>query len=484
MKKKWKGKSRGTSSTRPPPREFLVRVMGSDGKSEAAIPIWIPLSIMASSTAQNAGQSEVISQAVAKAVIDYGDLVTKDYYDMHRPIDIIDEIATVSQKASHALIMAGGSSHAAMTVEKSILGGGVLLVPSLNSKQAIRLSRSESISDMEGRSKKQVSWLETVSVNTIPTIDTEDSRLSGKEISVIPPTDSSSVSTNNGGFQTFKPRNLLPQWEARSLSSSGTVDTGRTERSKFAPLMNLFLPVPEEQSNSGTYMGHLYTEDDTQNDSVAHTVASGRERKASMTHHYSRGHGAVTCGAKIFSGPSDVSSQSELLISGDGSTYLDSMSAIESINTNKDNQQIKAMVENGDTTNMSYDMSYNSAAQGTMTTRSIISMQSKNGDHCGVKCDDFRWPGICPDENRIQSDPTETKSAIILDAKPDHDEDQSVLAEDPSVLVECIEVTPTAVPVPEEICDQKRRSTIQKITLALGRLNCGRRTKKKGYADY
>eukprot|EP00578_Thalassiosira_sp_NH16_P031048 CAMPEP_0181077304 /NCGR_PEP_ID=MMETSP1071-20121207/881_1 /TAXON_ID=35127 /ORGANISM="Thalassiosira sp., Strain NH16" /LENGTH=691 /DNA_ID=CAMNT_0023158543 /DNA_START=343 /DNA_END=2418 /DNA_ORIENTATION=+ len=677
---KGKGNSRIASPTRPPPPGILVRVMGSDGKSEAAIPIWIPLSIMASSSAKNAGQSEEISQVVANAVIDYGNTITQDYYNSGGPIDIMAEITTLSRKASLALIMAGGSTYAANAVAKAIKGGGVLLASSLNSKQVIRLAGSESRNDMDktnmrnqsdpprtqnggergvhhvgtadddisdktslaGGSKKQVSWLETARVKTYTTSDTGGNPLSGKEIhfdssrkklrqgekfsgrpqacqpSLSTSTDSSSEYTNSVGCamvdvteelhgQTFRPLNLLPQWEAQTVSDSVSRHTGRSERSMFDPLMNLFLPIPEEQvepnknksrivgdavtsviatdednmsqpvagdgclamnvhwpgsegggsadrSNSrfekyseksinsieesvveasaaasytSTYNGTLHDEDITQGDSAVHTMVSNGKSKASQeasvtddtiasyqskvsrgvefaddktygsrtygtgfvtsdtrfddndtrTHNASLSnngtydclayetkglHGAVTCSGKKIMGTSDTFCQSEAL-SADGLVYLDN--TFRPINTNQDRQHTKIM---------SGGMSYNSALQGTASTGSILmAMQSINGGCCGVKYN------LCPDENAIQGNPTETKSVANFEPKLS-------LAENPYASVEDFEVTPAAIPAPAAVIDKRKESTIQKIVRSfgsLGRLNCACSTKKKELAS-
>lgn len=365
-------KKTSPAATPPPSPEFQVRVQGPDGKF-AEIPIWVPLSIMAASAARTAGANESIAQAVSEAVISHGNVIAqkRSRAGPSVSVDVMGEITLASRRASHVFMMAGGSQQAAHSVEEAMQGGGRLLVPSLNSNQAIKLDRSESRHDVEtnqrrGReslrtapgnnkdeergvhhvgsasklfpvfpddvsdnpSKQVVSWVEeTVTLGNDGNTYTGHMKggslkpLSGREIvldnskrsdessSIVqrqqkpqsrshPARQSGSNSSGTGestseyGYEdngccaemgeglvseddartfgsanydnrglllvgakiaaeelqglTFKPVNLLPQWEARSVSDTITCVTQQTGvHSTMAPFMNLFLPVPK-----------------------------------------------------------------------------------------------------------------------------------------------------------------------------------------------------------------------------------------------
>lgn len=182
-----------------------MTVQGPDGRS-VNIPIWIPLSIMAETAARNAGQSNSVAQAVAVAVIGHGNLIAQRQY-MASPntvgsTDVMGQITMAARRASHALVRAGGSPRAATVVEEAVVGGGALLVPSLSSKEVIRLeSRNDTesyhnvgeargIHDvgtvMNHSATKQVSWLvkpDTFGSASIRTGEcTSLQALSGKDI--------------------------------------------------------------------------------------------------------------------------------------------------------------------------------------------------------------------------------------------------------------------------------------------------------------
>lgn len=158
---------RQSSSAPPPVPEFQVRVQGPDGKSEAVMPIWVPLSIMASSATRTANQPEPVSQTVADAVIGHGNSLAQKRLraisgTSSFRVDVLGQISIASQKASQALVNAGGSRHAANAVEEAIKGGGKLLIPSLNSRETIRLNQSgsESRNDAETMERRRGSALD------------------------------------------------------------------------------------------------------------------------------------------------------------------------------------------------------------------------------------------------------------------------------------------------------------------------------------
>ncbi|EJK75787.1 hypothetical protein THAOC_02482 [Thalassiosira oceanica] len=131
---------RGGKQQARAPDFFLVRIQAPDG-NQSLLSIWVPLSIMAASSARANHQLEMAAQAAQSAVVAHGNKL-RGAPSLGRP-DVASEVRNAASLASRALVEAGGSRQAGAAVRQAVEAGGRLLMPSLESNQTIHLDHHQ-----------------------------------------------------------------------------------------------------------------------------------------------------------------------------------------------------------------------------------------------------------------------------------------------------------------------------------------------------
>ncbi|KAL7471796.1 hypothetical protein ACHAXS_012118 [Conticribra weissflogii] len=171
------------------PPELLVYIprKNSVGISETAtIPIWTPLSIMAASAARVAGESDDVAQIASDAVVCYGNDLANFWRggknENFEKIDPMERVLEAANRASDAMLRAGGKSEAAVAGKDAVEGGGKLLLSSnLTRPGGIVVGVSKDYSVSEGRDDKNAGIAENTLVYNNDENDREDQREEEKD---------------------------------------------------------------------------------------------------------------------------------------------------------------------------------------------------------------------------------------------------------------------------------------------------------------
>ncbi|KAL7478413.1 hypothetical protein ACHAW6_004174 [Cyclotella cf. meneghiniana] len=114
------------------PRHLQCRVKGPDGKQVALVPIWMPLSIMASHAVKAAGGSDEVASIASFAVVAQGNAIIKNIKEgvVLNEEDVLGCIDAVARNTRETLLRTVGDRQIANEVEIMIRGGGELILNS------------------------------------------------------------------------------------------------------------------------------------------------------------------------------------------------------------------------------------------------------------------------------------------------------------------------------------------------------------------
>ena len=113
----------------PHPNQLTCKVKGPDGNQVASVPIYLPLSIMASYAVTSKGGSDKLAALASDAVIAQG---TSCARQMNSAAHVLDYINSLANHAHNAIMSKTGDRVIADEVKTMILGGGQLILNSHN----------------------------------------------------------------------------------------------------------------------------------------------------------------------------------------------------------------------------------------------------------------------------------------------------------------------------------------------------------------
>ena len=215
-------KQRGGKQQGNVPDFFQVMVQGPDG-NQSLLSIWVPLSIMAASSARANHQSEAAAQAAQSAVVEYGNKLREAPLPC-RP-DFAGEVRNAASLASRSLVVAGGSRQAGAIVRQAVEAGGRLLMPYLESNQTIRLDRHQ-------HEQRDDAAMDRRNVSCSPLGDVNANVNSGL----------ASAQVGNASVDGDVVDKLTPHWDGDVAVEANTI---KDEHSYVGQLLRICTPLPK-----------------------------------------------------------------------------------------------------------------------------------------------------------------------------------------------------------------------------------------------